>query len=78
MTAGGLRRVIHAGIFSDLPNRGRPLVYRAHLSDAGSARHREYLMKRWRRDWKIELIERHTPIWSDLFEQLVREAGYGW
>jgi len=55
---------------------GRRLVYYERRIDADSARHREYLMKRWRRDWKIELIERHNPIWSDLFEQLVREAGY--
>ncbi len=33
-------------------------------------------MKRWRRAWKIELIECHNPTWTDLFEQVVREAGY--
>lgn len=31
------------------------------------ARAREYEMKKWRRDWKIELIERSNPDWSDLF-----------
>ena len=56
---------------------GRLVYYERHAS-AGSAQHREYLMKRWRRDWKIELIERHNPTWADLFEQLVREAGYEW
>ena len=54
------------------------LVYYERLIDADAARHREYLKKRWRRDWKIELIERHNPTWSDLFEQLVREAGHEW
>jgi len=31
------------------------------------ARAREYEMKKWRRDWKVELIERENPDWSDLF-----------
>jgi putative endonuclease len=26
----------------------------------------EKRIKRWRRDWKIELIERDNPAWSDL------------
>ena len=47
-------------------------------NDADAARRRDYLMKRWRRDWKIEFIEDHDPTWNDLFEQPVREAGYAW
>ena len=27
-------------------------------------------IKRWRRDWKIELIERENPTWRDLAEDL--------
>ena len=27
---------------------------------------REKQLKRWKRDWKIELIERDNPEWSDL------------
>jgi putative endonuclease len=34
------------------------------------ARHREYDMKKWRRDWKINLIERDNPHWEDLFPVL--------
>jgi putative endonuclease len=30
----------------------------------------EKRLKRWRRDWKIELIENANPDWSDLFEHL--------
>lgn len=30
------------------------------------ARAREYQMKRWRRDWKVNLIERDNPHWDDL------------
>jgi len=33
-------------------------------------------MKRWRRDWKIELIETTNPTWRDLFDDVVREAGF--
>jgi putative endonuclease len=34
------------------------------------ARDREYEMKKWRRDWKINLIERDNPHWDDLFPVL--------
>jgi putative endonuclease len=43
------------------------LVYFEPHDDAGSAQRREYLMKRWRRDWKIELIEKANPTWRDLY-----------
>jgi putative endonuclease len=29
---------------------------------------REKAMKAWKRDWKIELIERANPEWNDLWE----------
>ncbi|SMF29933.1 putative endonuclease [Tistlia consotensis] len=32
--------------------------------------HREQRVKRWRRAWKIELIERANPEWRDLYENL--------
>ena len=56
---------------------GRLVTYEHH-DVAGSAQHREHSMKRWRRDWKIELIEQKNPTWADLFERLLREAGYAW
>jgi putative endonuclease len=31
----------------------------------------EKRLKRWRREWKIELIEKANPDWDDLFETLV-------
>ncbi len=34
------------------------------------ARDREYAMKKWRRDWKTNLIERDNPHWDDLFPVL--------
>ena len=49
---------------------GRIVHYEAHESAAEAAK-RERLMKRWRRDWKIELIERDNPEWRDLSDLLV-------
>ncbi len=31
----------------------------------------EKRIKRWRRDWKFALIERHSPMWNDLSESLM-------
>ncbi len=31
---------------------------------------REKALKAWKRDWKIELIERSNPEWKDLFDQI--------
>ena len=54
------------------------LVYFEEHATADLAQRREYLMKRWRRDWKIELIENGNPTWRDLFGDVVRGAGYDW
>jgi len=34
------------------------------------ARIREYAIKRWRRAWKLALIEAFNPAWRDLYEDL--------
>ena len=31
---------------------------------------REKMLKAWKRDWKIELIERTNPDWADLFDRI--------
>ena len=36
------------------------------------ARHREYAIKKWRRDWKLWLIEERNPEWRDLYLELNR------
>ena len=54
---------------------GRLVYYEAHI-DGTHAGRREYLLKRWRRSWKIDLIERQNPTWADLFDQLLRESGF--
>ncbi len=35
---------------------------------------REKKIKRWRRDWKIALIEKDNPRWADLYTSLVRHG----
>lgn len=35
------------------------------------ARDREYAMKKWRREWKVNLIERENPDWDDLYPTLI-------
>jgi len=32
---------------------------------------REKRIKRWRRAWKLELIERTNPQWRDLYDDLL-------
>lgn len=42
------------------------LVYLEQHENAESAITREKRLKAWKRDWKIELIERDNPQWEDL------------
>ena len=46
------------------------LVYHEAHSRAEEAIQREKTMKRWPRDWKINLIERDNPRWRDLWEDI--------
>jgi putative endonuclease len=46
------------------------LVYYETFEGRGGAFVRERAMKKWRRAWKVELIERFNPGWRDLFEEL--------
>jgi len=36
-----------------------------------SAIRREKLLKKWRRRWKLELIENSNPYWNDLYPTLL-------
>jgi len=54
------------------------LVYVECHDEAAVAARRERAMKRWRRDWKIALIEKHNPTWRDLFADVVRADGFEW
>jgi len=46
------------------------LVWFECYDDALTAITREKEIKKWRREWKIRLIERSNPEWVDLFESL--------
>jgi len=46
------------------------LVYREAYTSIVEARSRERALKRWRREWKFELIEPQNPDWDDLTSQL--------
>ena len=48
------------------------LVYYETYREIGDAIHREKVLKEWRRDWKIALIEQSNPEWVDLYEGLTR------
>jgi putative endonuclease len=47
------------------------LVYFEEFSSINEARAREYALKRWKRAWKLELIEKLNPEWRDLSAELV-------
>ena len=42
------------------------LVYYEEFSDMYSAIKREKQLKKWKREWKIRLIEKGNPEWRDL------------
>jgi putative endonuclease len=46
------------------------LVYFESYDSILEARAREHVLKRWRRAWKVALIEKLNPDWHDLSDQL--------
>ena len=46
------------------------LVYCETYASILEARERERVLKRWRREWKFDLIEAQNPGWLDLVSQL--------
>ena len=47
------------------------LVYCEEYDSVQDARARERSLKRWRRDWKFQLIEKSNPQWDDLTIKLL-------
>jgi putative endonuclease len=47
------------------------LVYYEQTDDINSAIQREKQLKKWRRQWKIDLIEKNNPNWDDLYKVLI-------
>jgi putative endonuclease len=48
------------------------LVYYELLENMESAIIREKQLKKWRRAWKIELVEKFNPRWKDLWPDIIR------
>ncbi|MDH3901063.1 MAG: GIY-YIG nuclease family protein [Gammaproteobacteria bacterium] len=46
------------------------LVYYEETPDIVSAITREKQIKKWNRQWKIELIENNNPEWNDIYSDL--------
>jgi putative endonuclease len=47
------------------------LVYYEQYNDIKLAIIREKRLKKWNRNWKLELIEKENPQWRDLYEGLL-------
>lgn len=48
------------------------LVHYEVLDSHEAALQREKQLKAWRRQWKLELIEKSNPEWKDLYEDIVK------
>ncbi len=48
------------------------LVYYEQRGSAEDAIVREKQLKRWKRSWKLELIEKDNPQWKDLYDELLK------
>ena len=46
------------------------LVWFEAYDDLQEARYRELQMKKWKREWKLRVIEAQNPRWSDLYRSL--------
>ncbi len=56
--------------FSKKYNLERLIWYEIHRSiDAAIAREKQ--LKKWNRDWKIQLIESSNPEWKDLYSEII-------
>jgi len=49
----------------------KTLVWFEHSTDVHEAIAREKRIKRWRRKWKLALIEEMNPEWNDLYDELM-------
>ncbi len=47
------------------------LVYYEIFNDSYNAIAREKAIKKWKREWKLKLINEFNPNWRDMYEELV-------
>ncbi len=60
---------VHPSTFSARYNLDK-LVYFENYEIESDAKLREKQLKKWNRDWKVELIEKMNPDWKDLYNDL--------
>ena len=48
----------------------KKLVYFEHTQDVNAAILREKQLKKWKREWKIRIIEEMNPDWNDLYDEI--------
>jgi putative endonuclease len=85
--ASRYRGTIYTGVTANLPARAHQhrtqprgfvarygvtlLVHAEEYPTIDEAIAREKALKKWRRDWKLELIEKANPDWLDLYDHLI-------
>jgi putative endonuclease len=47
------------------------LIYYQQFEDIEAAILEEKRLKRWKRDWKIRLIEENNPEWRDIYPDII-------
>ncbi|MGJ8592033.1 MAG: GIY-YIG nuclease family protein [Aquaticitalea sp.] len=60
---------VHPTTFSARYNLDKLIYFELHETKE-EAMMREKQLKKWNRDWKIELIEKMNPDWKDLYNNL--------
>lgn len=60
---------VHPTTFSARYNLDK-LIYSEEFETKATAKLRDKQMKKWNRDWKIELIEKLNPNWTDLYTEI--------
>lgn len=60
---------VHPTTFSARYNLNMLVYFENHKSKE-EALLREKRMKKWNRDWKVELIEKENPNWEDLVDKI--------
>ena len=65
------------GLLGDFTRRYgcKLLVWFEAYDDLQDARTRELQLKKWKREWKLQLIEKCNPDWLDLYPSLFGEQG---
>lgn len=51
------------------------LVYYEIFNDITLAAAREKRLKEWKRQWKIDLIQKNNPKWKDLYTDIIYRVG---